>query len=140
MYKIYTCPLLGGKMKKNFILSISVLITLLMLTSCGTHLGLSKVLGSGSSPTKTAKVKPVKETITSAGYDSNNLQVKVGTAVKWTNTDTAPHTVTSDTAGVFDSGPIAPKANFSFTFKQAGTFTYHSTGDTSITGTVVVAP
>ena len=127
-------------MKKISIFSMSALIMLLLLTSCSTHLGLSKMLGSGSSSTKTAKVKPVKETITSAGYVSNNLQVKVGTAVKWTNTDTAPHTVTSDTAGVFDSGPIPPKANFSFTFKQAGTFTYHSSGDTSITGTVVVTP
>lgn len=125
-------------MKKYSILSISVLITLLLLTSCGTHLGLSKLLGSGGSPTKTAKVKPVKITISSTGYESNNLQIKVGTAVKWTNTDTVPHTVTSDTAGVFDSGPIAPKANYSFTFKQAGTFTYHSTGDASITGTIVV--
>ena len=133
-------------MKKISIFSMSALIMLLLLTSCSTHLGLSKMLGSGSSsPTKTAKAgktksPKAKDTITSTGYQKNNLQVKVGTAVKWTNTDIAPHTVTSDTAGVFDSGPIPPKANFSFTFKQAGTFTYHSTGDTSITGTVVVTP
>ena len=125
-------------MKKYSIFSISALIMMLLLTSCSSHLGLSKLLSSGSSSTQTAKVKHVKETITGAGYISNNLQVKVGTAVKWINTDTAPHTVTSDTAGVFDSGPIAPKAKFSFTFTQPGTFTYHSIGDASITGTVVV--
>jgi plastocyanin len=143
-------------MKKISIFSMSALLILFLLTSCSGHLGLSKMFGSGGSSTKPAKTKKVKAThtppspagasaedvvtITSAGYQPNNLPVKVGAAVTWTNTDAAAHTVTSDTAGVFDSGPIAANAKFTFTFSQAGTFTYHSTGDASITGTIVVAP
>ncbi len=76
--------------------------------------------------------------ITSAGFQPNALSVKVGTTVTWTNNDSAAHTVTSDTAGVFDSGPINQGATFTFTFSQAGTFTYHSTSDPSMTGTVTV--
>lgn len=131
----------------------------ILLSSCSVHLGLSKILSGNSTPTKakhvkathtppspptTAAVAPVLTpapntvTITSAGYQPNSLQVKVGDTVTWTNTDSAAHTVTSDTVGVFDSGPINSNANFTFTFSQAGTFTYHSTGETSITGTIVV--
>ena len=76
--------------------------------------------------------------MTQQGYQPNSLQVKVGTPVIWMNTDSAAHTVTSDPAGMFDSGPISPKGEFTFTFSQPGTFMYHSTGDANVTGTIVV--
>jgi len=40
------------------------------------------------------------------------------------NTDSIAHTSTSDARG-FDSGIVAPRGQFSFTFQDAGTFTYH---------------
>jgi len=50
----------------------------------------------------------------------------VGTQVVWTNTSDAPHTVTSDTAGVFGSpANITQNQTFKFTFTTAGTFPYH---------------
>jgi len=36
-----------------------------------------------------------------------------------------PHTVTSDDATTFDSGTVAVGGTFHFTFKTAGTFSYH---------------
>src|SRR5258706_2553537 len=146
------------KMKKYSVLFVSVFLAIL-LSSCSMHLGLGRLLSGNSTPTKTKHVKathtppspptattvapmltPAPNTvmITSAGYQPNNLQVKVGDTVTWTNTDNAAHTVTSDTARVFDSGPLNSNATFTFTFNQAGTFTYHSTGETSIIGTIVV--
>jgi plastocyanin len=77
-------------------------------------------------------------TITNAGYQPATLQVKVGDTVTWSNNDSATHTVTSDTAGLFDSGPIAQGATFKFTFSQAGTFMYHSTSDTGWAGMITV--
>ncbi len=77
-------------------------------------------------------------TITNAGFQPGTMTVKVGEIVTWSNTDTAAHTVTSDTAGLFDSGPIAQGATFKFTFSQAGTFTYHSTSDSGWAGTITV--
>ena len=145
-------------MKKYSVLFVSVFIALL-LSSCSMHLGLSKLLSGNSTPTKTKHVKATHTppspptatatapmltpaantiTITSAGYQPNSLQVKVGDTVTWANSDSATHTVTSDTASVFDSGPISSNATFNFTFNQAGTFTYHSTGEASITGTIIV--
>ena len=137
-----------------------LLIVALLLSSCQFHTGLSSLL-SGKKPAATA-TKHVKAThtapapktpsanqtvaapassavtITNAGYQPNALSVKVGTKVTWTNNDSAAHTVTSDTAGVFDSGPINAGATFAFTFSQAGTFTYHSTSDSGWAGTVTV--
>ena len=130
----------------------------LMLTSCS--LGIKKMLGMAPTA-KPTKVKIVKATktpgaavteaatqaataaanaiaITSAGFQPNTLDVTAGTTVTWTNSDTAPHSVTSDTAGIFDSGPIQPGATFTYTFAQAGTCTYHSNNEPSLTGTVTV--
>lgn len=54
------------------------------------------------------------------------LSIKVGTQVKWLNTSDAPHTVTSDTAGVFGSpSNLTQNQTFTFTFTTAGTFPYH---------------
>jgi glucose/arabinose dehydrogenase/plastocyanin len=56
------------------------------------------------------------------------IEVEVGTTVRWTNQDNVPHTVTSGTrnnpTNLFDSGNMAAGATFTFTFNQAGTFNY----------------
>ncbi len=143
-------------MKKITFGSMLVIVALL-LSSCQFHTGLGSLLGGNKSSNKSssgtpgASAKHVKAThtppspkasnlvtITSAGYQPSTMQVKVGDIVTWANKDTASHTVTSDTAGLFDSGPISQGATFKFTFSQAGTFTYHSTSDPSMTGTVTV--
>ena len=137
-------------MKKITFGSMLVIVALL-LSSCQFHTGLGSLLGGKSSTTKAAPTKHIKAThtppspkasnlvtITSSGFQPGTLTVKAGDTVTWSNQDTAAHTVTSDTAGLFDSGPIAQGATFKFTFSQAGTFTYHSTSDSGWTGTVTV--
>ena len=57
--------------------------------------------------------------------------------VTWTNNDDKPHTITSDT-GDFDSGPIGPGEQWTWTFIQAGTYDYHCTYHEEMTGTVEV--
>ena len=62
-----------------------------------------------------------------------------GQAVTWTNKDVIAHTTTSDSAGKWNSGPLAPGQTFTFTFTTAGTFTYHCTiHGLPMAGTVVV--
>ena len=68
------------------------------------------------------------------------LTVPAGTRVTWTNQDTAPHTVTSDT-GAFDSGiatSLSNGATFSFTFATAGSFAYHCEIHPSMKATITV--
>jgi plastocyanin len=146
-------------MKKITFGSMLVIVALL-LSSCQFHTGLGSLLSGKKSSTSATPTKHVKAThtapapktpaaatvapvssavsITNAGFQPNAMSVKVGATVTWTNNDSAAHTVTSDTAGVFDSGPINQGATFKFTFSQAGTFTYHSTSDSGWAGTVTV--
>jgi plastocyanin len=68
--------------------------------------------------------------------------ITAGTTIKWTNQDNINHTVTSGTpgspSGLFDSGNIAPDGTFSYTFNQAGTFSFYCKIHSSMTGTITV--
>jgi plastocyanin len=64
--------------------------------------------------------------------------VNVGQSVTWTNGTDAPHTVTSDSGGELASGTIAANGTFSHTFATAGSFAYHCTIHTYMTGEIVV--
>lgn len=63
-------------------------------------------------------------------FNPTALHVMVNTTVIWKNVDRFSHTVTSgnpydnQTGTVFDSGLITPEKEFSFTFKDAGTYQY----------------
>jgi plastocyanin len=70
-------------------------------------------------------------------FNPDSLTIKVGETVTWTNNDSVSHTITED-KGVFDSGSINSGATFSFTFKTAGTFSYHCTIHSSMTGKIIV--
>ncbi len=75
--------------------------------------------------------------IVNYSFGPHTLHVKVGTIVTWTNMDNIAHTVTSD-MGLFNSGLLNHMQSFSYTFKSAGTYTYHCTPHPSMTGTIVV--
>jgi plastocyanin len=73
-------------------------------------------------------------------YSPDPQTAHVGDQVTWTNTDTTAHSATSDTAGVFDTGHVAPgQPSPPITFDTPGTFTYHcSIHGSSMTGEVDV--
>jgi plastocyanin len=67
------------------------------------------------------------------------LRVGVGTTVTTTNDETAAsHTWTSND-GAWDSGTLAPGANYAFTFSSSGTFEYHCNIHPSMKGSVIVS-
>jgi plastocyanin len=57
--------------------------------------------------------------------------------VTWVNTDSIPHTSTSDASG-WNSGTLAPGQQFNFTFSTNGTFHYHCAIHPAMIGTVIV--
>ena len=61
----------------------------------------------------------------SFGFTPAKLAIRAGTTVIWKNMSSVPHTVTSDDGTTFDSGTVAVGGTFHFTFKTAGTFSYH---------------
>lgn len=70
-------------------------------------------------------------------FNPSEITVKKGTEVTWTNNDSTTHTVTSDT-NAFKSGDLAPGNTFKFTFNETGTFSYHCSIHTTMTGKVIV--
>jgi nitrite reductase (NO-forming) len=72
-------------------------------------------------------------TLSDKAFSPNNMKVKVGNTIVWTNDDSTIHTVTSgspntpDAGQVFDSGLtslISPSKTFSHKFTSPGEFSY----------------
>src|SRR5437868_6389279 len=109
------------------------LIVALLLAACGgggTTTASTPTAPSQPTPTPTqtstvANVKIVEQNGKYA-FQPATLSIKMGTQVEWLNTSDAPHTVTSDAAGDFNStSNITQNQTFKFTFTKAGTFPYH---------------
>ncbi|MGH8871215.1 MAG: cupredoxin domain-containing protein [Acidimicrobiia bacterium] len=109
---------------------VLVLVTALVLTvgACGDGGGSTTSPGGGEERVEMADF----------AFSPDTLTVPVGTTVTWENTDASlPHTSNSDD-GVWDSGTLNPGDDFSFTFDEAGTFTYVCRIHPSMTGSIVV--
>jgi plastocyanin len=70
-------------------------------------------------------------------FNPQQITVKAGTKVIWTNNDDIPHTVTSKT-GIFKSKPLDTDDKFSFTFTTPGTYSYFCALHPHMTGSIVV--
>ena len=68
-------------------------------------------------------------------FDDQEITVKEGTTVVWTNYDSAPHTV--DGEGL-DSGTISSGESWTYTFTTKGLYDYYCSYHPSMTGTVIV--
>lgn len=105
------------------------------VTTAATTTAASTTAASTTAASTTAASTSV--TIESFLFNPESLTIKAGETVTWTNKDSVAHTITED-KGVFDSGSINSGATYSFTFKTAGTFSYHCTIHPSMTGTIIV--
>jgi plastocyanin len=63
--------------------------------------------------------------------------IGVNNTIRWRNSGSFSHTVTSDT-GAFDSGELSPHEVFVCTFNSPGTYTYHCSFHSIMTAQVVV--
>ena len=81
----------------------------------------------------------VEVAIAGFAFDPASLTIKVGTTIKWTNQDTAPHTVTADDKS-WGSGDLNKGDSFSYTFNQAGSYAYHCGVHPNMKATVTVVP
>jgi len=66
-----------------------------------------------------------------------SISVAAGTTITWTNKDVIAYTVTSSTS-LFNSGSIAFRKTFMFTFSTAGTYSYFCSIYPSMVATVTV--
>lgn len=90
-------------------------------------------------PEATAKTAtPASVAISNFSFNPSALTVSVGTKVTWTNNDSVPHTVTSDTGNTLGSLTLSSGQSYSHMFTQVGTFSYHCSVHPGMTGTIVV--
>jgi len=86
---------------------------------------------------------PVSKTITieidNFNFKPKELTINAGTAVTWVNHDDVPHTATAKgKPPVFDSNMLDTDDQFSFTFKNPGTYSYYCKVHPHMTATIVV--
>lgn len=80
---------------------------------------------------------PAAVEIRTFSFQPGEISIPVGTAVQWTNRDTAPHQVVSDSRAVM--GPVMGDGDtFTFTFSTPGRVSYHCGIHSTMTGVVIV--
>jgi plastocyanin len=93
-----------------------------------------------SSATATSATMTNQVAIQNYMFSPMAITVKVGTTVTWTNKDSVSHTITADnvSSDAPSSMDIADGKSYSFTFKKAGTYTYHCFPHPYMHGMVIV--
>ncbi|HEY6736282.1 MAG TPA: cupredoxin domain-containing protein [Candidatus Saccharimonadia bacterium] len=102
-------------------------IGLLVLATGAVWLATSQAPGSGQ-----AAINPARVNITAQGFVPATITIARGQAITWTNSDTAPHGVSSDPyprnnglPGLNSANPLLTNNSFTYVFDKTGTFTYH---------------
>jgi plastocyanin len=136
-------------MKTRFAAAAGVMAIGLVLTACSS--GYAPSSGPAApAPTETPAPggqKPIPVTgsatvdvvISGFAFSPAAVTVQAGTTVRWTNKDSAGHTVVSDT-GVWESGDLGQGGTFSREFDTPGTFAYHCGVHPSMKGEIIVTP
>jgi plastocyanin len=95
------------------------------------------VLAGSVAAASTAGVK-IRESDEKYHFIPTTAFVSVGGTVTWTNDSDAPHTVTSDSGSELGSSNFGAGKTYSHKFASTGTFAYHCTIHSYMTGKVVV--
>ncbi|HYC26654.1 MAG TPA: multicopper oxidase domain-containing protein [Nitrososphaerales archaeon] len=112
-------------------------------TSSSSVISFTSLTSSVSTSPKTTSISILANSgnnASSKGYSPDVVHVVVGVnnTVMWTNNDDTVHTVTSSTAGLFDSGYLIAGQSWTYTFQTPGTYQYHCSIHPWMTGTVIV--
>jgi plastocyanin len=89
---------------------------------------------AAASPLQAAEIQMKIDNFT---FNPQQITVKAGDTVTWTNHDDIPHTVTSKT-GSFRSKALDTDDKFLFTFAAPGSYPYFCTLHPHMTGSIVV--
>jgi plastocyanin len=106
-------------------------------TNTAMNMDSSHSMGSMSADAMSAK-KTDQVVITNFKFVPQTITVKKGTKVTWSNKDGVAHTVTADAMPGPDSGKIAAGETYSYTYSQAGTFTYYCDIHEDMKATIIV--
>ena len=123
-------------------------LPVLLLALTGVACSSSTDYGSGGGggtftpPTADVLIVSMARNLTTTAFNPNPFTIAVNGSVKWGNGDRYDtHHIRADGANpAFESGNLAPGATYTFTFAQAGTYSYHCTIHPNMVGSIVVNP
>jgi plastocyanin len=131
---------------------LAIVIVASVLALIGTGVGMAVILrasgtvGTQPSPPNaqaTPALGVMQVSIRNYAYQPATIEVVWGTAVSWTNADTAvhsvvlPHIIDSET-DIRESGPLSRGQSFTYTFFARGTFQYYCAEHPNMVGSVIV--
>jgi len=137
---MYIFKRLKGSTASNVLIAAIVLIVILGI---GYYMAKNNSSNYATpTPTQTSSNSTVTGTqtvnIADMAFSPSTLTISVGDTVTWTNNDSVAHTVVSTDNGPLNSGNLNKSASYSYTFTQAGTYTYKCSYHPSMTGTITV--
>lgn len=71
-------------------------------------------------------------------FEPRDTRITAGTAVRWVNHDDVPHNVAMEGGRPGSSGFIAPGKDYTFSFREAGRFTYRCAIHPTMLGIIIV--
>jgi plastocyanin len=86
----------------------------------------------------TAQPETREITIASFAFSPASVTVKAGTTVKWTNKDSAPHSIVSSDGQFTASSVLTNGGTYQLKFDKPGTYTYACGLHPSMSGTIIV--
>ncbi len=98
----------------------------------------TETITSTETSSATVTPAPVAIEIKNFAFKPSTITIPKGTTVIWTQHDSVSHTVTSSVGKGFDSGTLNPGDTFSWTFNDAGTFSYLCSIHPNMKGTIIV--
>ena len=108
-----------------------------VLTAAAVGAAVGSLLGAGVLLAQ-AQTPPGAVTIDNFTFNPQNLTVKAGTTVTWTNRDDIPHGIASANNAFKKSKALDTDDSFSFTFTTPGTYQYFCYIHPNMTGKIVV--
>lgn len=73
-------------------------------------------------------------------YNKSSMTIGLGSTVRWTNSDSMKHDVTSDSGLELGSALLSNGDTYTHTFNKVGTYTYHCSLHPGMKGTIIVKP
>lgn len=127
-------------MSKKSLIIASLAAVLLLGASCSSN---SKQAPVNPAPANTNNVLvPINVpattdnvTIQNFAFSPQTLTIKSGATVTWTNMDSAPHRIKSDT---FNSNNLSQGQSFEYKFNTPGTYDYYCSIHPSMSGQIIV--
>jgi plastocyanin len=139
----------GGVVMRRFLVPMLLCAGVLAFTGCGSSSSGDSSSSTPAAPATTSEGGASTEGGASAGggvaitmknisFAPETIHVKVGQKITWTNDDSAPHNVTSQSGEKIASDTFGQGGTFSFTPTKAGTIKYVCTVHPGMDGTIVV--